>query len=390
MVYIHRTLEPLLKEALMQFPAVLVTGPRQAGKSTLLQQQLMTYRYVTLDDPLVRALAHHDPELFLSSYPAPLIIDEIQYAPSLLPYLKMRIDRDRHTYGQFVLTGSQIFQLMKGVSESLAGRIAILQLYPLGWNELPHMPLNDLACMQQIIRGFYPQFAAQPETNLNLWFGSYISTYLERDVRNIQTIADLGRFQTFIALLAARAGQLLNMAELSKECGVSQPTVKGWLSILESTYILFLLKPYHSNRTKRQVKAPKIYFVDTGLLCYLLGIDTPERLLRSSEGGHIFENMVIAESIKRYAQLGERVNAFFYRTSDGVEVDLILEHKGRLGAYEIKLAKSLRRDMAQSLTAFIQEHPVHKACVLSLQETHLFLAEGVVAEHWSKMDELLP
>ena len=204
-MYIHRAIEPLLDQALSQFPAVLVTGPRQAGKSTLLQQRLKKYTYVTLDDPVSRALAIEDPELFLSTYPEPLIIDEIQYAPNLLPYLKIRIDTNRQLCGRFVLTGSQIFPLMKGVSESLAGRIAILQLYPLCWNELSLSATDDRLCMQQMIRGFYPQFAVRPETNFNLWFGSYISTYLERDVRNIKAITDLGRFQTFISLLAARA-----------------------------------------------------------------------------------------------------------------------------------------------------------------------------------------
>ncbi len=382
-MYIHRAIEPLLKEALSQFPIVLITGPRQAGKSTLLLHNLKNYNYVTLDDPLVRSMANEDPALFLSTYSAPLVIDEIQYAPNLFPYLKMQVDANRRAYGRFVLTGSQIFQLMSGVSESLAGRIAILQLYPLSWNELSGSPFDDRLCMQQIIQGFYPQFAAEPGTNPNLWFGSYISTYLERDVRNIKTINDLGRFQTFISLLAARAGKLLNMAELGKECGISQPTVKDWLSILESTYIIFILRPYHNNQTKRLVKSPKVYFVDTGLLCYLLGIDTPERLLKSSEGGHIFENMVIAETMKRYAQRGERARISFYRSASGIEVDLIIEKADGIHAYEIKFAKSLRRDMAQPISAFIKDHPAQEASILSLQEQSLPLTEEIRAEHWS-------
>lgn len=384
-MYMTREIEPLLLEALSQFPAVLITGPRQAGKSTLLQHTLKNYTYVTLDDPLNRQLANEDPELFLSSYKTPLIIDEIQYAPNLFPYLKIKIDENRSQCGHFVLTGSQTFQLMKGVSESLAGRVAILQLYPLSWSETKRSPLDDKICMQQIVQGFYPQFFSEPKTNWNLWFSSYVSTYLERDVRNIKAITDLGRFQTFISLLAARSGKLLNLAEISKECGISQPTIKDWLTILEATYILFILRPYHNNVTKRLVKSPKVYFVDTGLLCYLLGIDNPERLLKSSEGGHIFENMIIAEVLKKSAYQAKRIELFFYRTASGVEVDLITERGGSMNAYEIKFAKTLSREMVNPLQLFIADHPVQKAALLSLQEKSYPLVNNIIAEHWSSI-----
>lgn len=382
-MYIHRAIEPILAEALSQFPAVLITGPRQAGKSTLLQHVLKGYTYVTLDDPIIRAAANEDPELFLSTYKAPLIIDEIQYAPNLFSYLKLRIDANRQEYGRYVLTGSQTFQLMKGVSESLAGRIAILQLYPLTWSEISHSALDDSVCVQQMIQGFYPQFQVESNLNWDLWFSSYVSTYLERDVRNIKSIPDLGRFQTFLSALAVRAGQLLNMADIAKECGISEPTVKDWLSILESTYIIFRLRPYHSNRIKRLVKSPKIFFVDTGLLCYLLGIDTPTRLLRSAEKGHIFENMVIAEFIKRSSHRTERTEFFFYRTASGTEVDLIKGQGGDLFAYEIKFVKTLRREMVEPLLTFIEDHPVKRATLLSLQEKEVPLATNVQAAHWS-------
>ena len=383
MMYIHRAIEKLLKEALSQFPAVLITGPRQAGKSTLLQHTLKQYHYVTLDDPMIRAMASNDPELFLSTHETPLIIDEIQYAPELLSYIKIRIDKNRKDYGRFVLTGSQTFQLMKGVSESLAGRIAILQLYPLSWEEIAISPFEDKKVAKQMVQGFYPQFFAQPQTDWNLWYSSYIATYLERDLRNIKSISDLGRFQTFLSLLASRAGQLLNMAEMAKECGISQPTVKDWISILESTYIIFILKPFHNNRTKRLVKSPKVYFVDTGLLCYLLGMDAGERLFKASVGGHIFENMVIAEFIKKLSKSPQRVEYFFYRTASGVEVDLVVERSGKIQAYEIKFVKTLSRDMAQSLSFFASEHEVEKSVVLSLQEKKIPLVEGIFAEHWS-------
>jgi len=384
-MYIHRAIEKPLKEALSQFPAVLITGPRQAGKSTLLQHTLKNYHYVTLDDPMIRAMANNDPELFLSTHDTPLIIDEIQYAPELLSYIKMSIDKNRREHGRFVLTGSQTFQLMKGVSESLAGRIAILQLYPLSWEEIDVSPFEDKRVAKQIVQGFYPQFFAEPHTDWNLWYSSYIATYLERDVRNIKSISDLGRFQTFLSLLAARAGNLLNMAEIGKECGISQPTVKDWISILESTYIIFILKPFHNNRTKRLVKSPKIYFVDTGLLCYLLGIDSGERLLRASVGGHIFENMVIVEFMKRLSKIPQRVEYSFYRTASGVEVDLVVERGGKMEAYEIKFAKTLSRDMAQQLNLFSTEHKVDISTVLSLQEKKTALMEGIFGDHWSRI-----
>lgn len=383
-MYIHRALEKLLKTALEQFPVCLITGPRQAGKSTLLKNFLQNTTYVTLDDPLHRAMANQDPELFLTSFPAPVVIDEIQYAPNLLSYIKMRVDTNRRLMGQYILTGSQVFQLMKNVSESLAGRIAIFHLYPLSWTEINNQTLiTDQQCAKQTVQGFYPEFFAEPNLNWNLWYGSYLATYIERDVRNIKSITDLGRFQTFLSLLATRAGQLLNLSELASQCGISQPTAKDWVTILEATYIIRILQPYHNNLSKRLVKSPKVFFVDTGLLCYLLGIDSEERFFKSAERGHLFENMVIMEAIKRLSHRTERSQIFFYRTATKVEVDLIVEMGNEIQAYEIKLSKTINREMAHSLSLFIKEHPVKKASLLSLQESELFIADGIKAEHWS-------
>ncbi len=386
-MYFSRDLEKPFLKALTQFPVILITGPRQAGKSTLLKNSLKGFKYITLDDPVIRSLANEDPELFLSKNPPPLIIDEIQYAPGLLPYLKMRIDREREKSGQFVLTGSQIFQLMKGVSETLAGRIAIFNLYPFDWKEMREVPQHqnkdDLFCVQQMIQGFYPEFLQKPDLDKNLWFGSYVSTYIERDVRNIKSITDLGRFQTFIGLLAARAGKLLNLSEISKECGITQPTAKDWLTILEATYIIYILKPYHNNLTKRLVKSPKIYFVDTGLLCYLLGLDNPDRFFRASEKGPIFENMIVMEAIKQLSVQSSRWNCFFYRTSSGTEVDLIIEKGSELYAFEIKFVKTLSRGLASPLSLFCKEHAVKMASVISLQEQPIPLSEGIDNLHWS-------
>lgn len=385
-MYIDRDIEKLLAKALKQFPVCLITGPRQAGKSTLLQNFLKSYQYVSLDDPFIANLAKNDPKLFLSSYPAPLIIDEIQYAPELLRYIKILVDKDRQTYGQYVLTGSQIFSLMKGVSESLAGRIAIFHLYPLSWNELqkvtPDTQYNANQVSKQMIQGFYPEFFTNPQIDKKLWFASYISTYVERDVRNIKAITDISRFQTFIGLLAARAGQLLNISEVAKECGISQPTAKDWISILESTYLIYLLKPYHNNLSKRLIKSPKLYFIDTGILCYLTGIMNEEQLLRSPQRGSIFENMVIMEFRKRLALKSQYTQFYFYRTTAGVEVDLVIQTGSETNAYEIKFAETLSKNMAQSLSLFKEEHPCKISQVISLQREKMPLTKGISGTHW--------
>ncbi|MGE3954463.1 MAG: ATP-binding protein [Parachlamydiales bacterium] len=387
--YYKRELEAPFLEALQQFPAVMVTGARQAGKSTFLQHCLPGYTYVTLDSPRARAMALADPELFFEAYPAPVVIDEIQYAPSLLSYLKMRIDADRDRCGQFVLTGSQVFQLMAGVSESLAGRVAIFHLYPFSWQEVEGVPGragssgDALATMEQTVQGFYPELLKRPNINRELWYESYLATYLERDVRSLRAIKELSRFQTFLRLLAMRAGGLLNLSEVGKECGISQTTAKDWLTVLEATYVVYLLRPYYHNHGKRLVKSPKLYFVDTGLLCHLLGIERGDQLLKGADGGRIFENMVVMEKVKRASLSRQKVHLYFYRTHKGAEVDLLMERGGVLYPCEIKLSKTPQPGMASSLQAFIQDHKGTEGVVLCLQPEEGLLARGVKAKHWS-------
>ena len=383
-MYISRHLETPLKEALKQFPAVLVTGARQAGKSTLLRHTLKEYKYVTFDDILIRNLAEKDPALFLKTYPSPVILDEIQYVPSLLSYLKIQIDENRDRCGQYVLTGSQLFPLMKGVSESLAGRIAIFQLYPLSWKEIPSAdPFDEIKMTQQMLQGFYPEFQVKPDLKTKFWHSSYLSTYIERDLRSMRNIQDLGQFQRYLVLLASRAGQLLNLNEISKECGISQTTAKDWLTILQATSIIHLLEPYARNMTKRVVKSPKLFFVDTGLLCYLLRIEAVEQLIHSPFGGHVFENMVIIEKIKQFTEKGERAPCYFYRTSSGMEIDLVVDFGDLFEAYEIKFTSNPSLKMTSSLLQFQKEYPTKKIALLNLRKENLPFSNDIVAQHWS-------
>lgn len=389
-LYFRRDIEPKLRNAVTQFPVLLVTGPRQAGKSTLLRHVLKGFRYVTLDDPARRALAIADPRLFLATHAPPVVIDEIQYAPGLLPFIKMDVDEHRRAHGRFALTGSQTFALMEGVSESLAGRVAILELPPFSWSEIAEIRRrrrfnlrNDHDVLERIVTGFYPESLVHPKLDRDTWFASYINTYLERDVRNLRRVTDLSRFQTFLSLLATRAGGLLNMAEVGKECGITQPTAKDWISILESTYVVHLLKPWHTNIVKRVVKSPKLYFLDTGLLCHLLGIDSAARLAKASERGHIFENMVIMDRYKRTLAGGRRPRIFFYRSGAGVEVDLI-ELKGTdLHASEIKFTKTVTREMASGLLSLAKDKAFRGGELLSLQEAKIPITDKIVARHWA-------
>ncbi len=392
-MYFNRAIEPILLEALKQFPVCILTGARQVGKSTLLKNHLKNYTYVTLDEPLVREVANNDPKLFLSRYKSPLIIDEIQYAPGLLPYIKIIVDENRQTYGQYVLTGSQSFSFMQGVLETLAGRAAIFELYPPSFNEIISLPnalnIYDVNhVVKQIIKGFYPELITVPTIDHKTWYASYLATYIERDIRQLIKIVDLNKFQTFISLLATRAGQLFNISEISKECGVSSPTIKSWLSALEASYIIFLIKPYSKNISKRLVKSPKLYFIDSGLLCYLLGIDSEDRFFKASEKGHIFENMIVVDYIKQLKQQQSRFEVYFYRDSGGLEVDLLIEKQGLLNGFEIKFSSTVNQKMVDGLVKIKKELSLNYSAVLSLEPRTIPLREGIDTIHWSKALDL--
>ncbi|MCK4579948.1 MAG: ATP-binding protein [Dehalococcoidia bacterium] len=367
--YITRTLEPVLKRAAEEFPVVILTGPRQSGKTTLLQHLFAeSYAYVSLEPPDVRAAASEDPRGFLAMYPPPAILDEVQYAPDLLPYIKERVDANRTEHGQYLLTGSQNLLLMQQVTESLAGRAAILRLLPLSQREAlgvpdapfpwesdekrpPRRQLTYDLLWERLLRGSYPELIADPKRDASLWYASYIQTYLERDVRSLRQVGDLTTFQNFVRAIAVRSGGLLSLSEVSRDIGVAVNTAKAWLSVLEATYQVIILRPYLANVGKRLVKTPKLYFTDVGILCHLAGLKDPQHAASGPMRGAIFETAVLTEIVKTYLHRGEEPRVYFWRTSTGTEVDILVETGGRVVPIEVKLSATPRPAMAKGVVA---------------------------------------
>ena len=397
--YIERSLTPVLERAVSEFPAVILTGPRQSGKTTLLRH-LFGQRcgYVSLEPPDVCAAAISDPRGFLAMYQPPVILDEIQHAPELLPYIKERIDAHRSHGGQYLLTGSQNLLLGERVNESLAGRAAILRLLPLtrrelagdprrqlpwehGGKEPDRRPLGFAELWDGLLRGGYPEVACQPNRDVSMWQASYVQTYLERDVRAIRQIGDLTQYQSFLKVLATRSGQLLNLSDVARDLGVAVNTAKAWLSILEATYQVIVVRPYFANVGKRLVKTPKVYFTDSGTLCHLVGLKDAEHAAAGPMGGAIFETAVLSEVFKTLTNRGEAPQIYFWRTSAGTEVDFVVPSAGGLVPIEVRQSATPRPAMASGIRTLRQD--LGDAClpgyVIHPGDIRLPLGEGATA-----------
>ncbi len=357
MEYISRNLEAVVMQVTKEFPAVLVTGPRQVGKTTMLKKLMegTDRKYVSLDDLNERSLAKNDPELFLQAHKPPVLIDEVQYAPELFPYIKIYAD-SHHEPGAFWLTGSQVFQMMKGVQESLAGRVAVLSMTSLAQAELSgasmtpfevdlealtereklRIPADMQGIFERIYRGSMPAIVSGRNTNSQIFYSSYLSTYIERDVRLLSDAIDSLKFLRFMTAAAARCSRMLNVAEIAQDADINQKQAKDWLQILETLGIIFYLHPYSNNLLKRLVKTPKLYFYDTGLVCHLTRWSSPEVLENGAMNGAVLENYVVSEIAKTWLNSGKEPYMYYYRDKDAKEIDVILEHDGILNPIEIK------------------------------------------------------
>ena len=344
---IYRTLEEKLRQLLQFYPVVSITGPRQSGKTTLIRNTLSHLPYVSLENPDNRALALDDPRLFLNNYPQGAVLDEIQRAPLLFSYIQGIVDEDEQV--KFVLSGSQNFLLSEQISQSLAGRVGILQLLPFSMLELKNADLLSDSYEEVAVRGFYPRMFDKG-IPAEAFYPDYMRTYVERDVRQLTQVGNLTTFSTFVRLCAGRVGQLLNMSELSNDAGIAVNTVKSWLNILEASYIVFRLYPHHKNFNKRLIKMPKLYFYDTGLLSYLLTINTPQDLLAHFARGAIFENLIITELVKSAYHRGKTPQVYFWRDHRGKEIDLLVEKGQQLIPIEIKSGVTKTMDYFKNLS----------------------------------------
>lgn len=402
MTFVDRQLSATIIKVCKNFPAIVLTGPRQSGKTTLLKHLFNgKTNFVSLDSPETRSWANEDPEDFLDSNKSPLVIDEIQNAPNLLPYIKSRIDKNRKP-GQWILTGSQQFSVMKNVSESLAGRIAALTLLPFSFSETKkHLFKNweeyfkDIVKQnsgrknlgETILNGSYPEIITKKNTQTDLWYESYIQTYLEKDLKIIYDIGNLNLFIKFLRLLANRTGQILNLNSLANDLGTSAPTVKKWVSILEETRIVYLLQPYYKNNGKRLIKSPKIYFLDTGLVAHLTGIRTEEALLKGPLAGQLFETWVISEFVKQFYHIESITPPLYYVNNKNLwEIDLVLDMNGELTPIEIKLTSTVTESHIQNFQKFRGTYKnVSKFNYLVCNQRDSLLRQNTQVVYWGNL-----
>lgn len=385
---IYRDLTEKSKQLLQQFPILAITGPRQSGKTTLAMQLCPEHQYVNLELPENQDFAINDPHGFLQAHQGGVILDEMQYAPQLFPYLKHYSDQSGKT-GEYILTGSQHFLLLEKITQSLAGRVALLQLLPLSLREIERAGLMPGTPEAFLFAGGYPRLydkdIAPPD-----FYPSYIRTYVERDVRQIIKVGDLRLFRQFLAACAGRTGQLLNLNELGNVLGIDAKTVKSWIGILEASFLIFLLPPYHRNFDKRIIKSPKLYFYDTGLACALLNIQSQEQLDAHFAKGALFENMLIAELLKTRYNSGRVPAFYFWRDSNQREIDLLIEEGAQLKAVEIKAGKTITPAYAKNLLAFKQlAHELHPELFLLYGGAETQIRRDLQILPWNRMPATL-
>ncbi len=344
-IFINRAITKTILEIYNYFPVITLTGPRQSGKTTLLRKVFEDLPYYSMENLDIRRFAHNDPRGFLAQHPSGMFLDEVQNTPELLSYIQELVDDNPKR--RYILSGSSQFSVFNKITQSLAGRTAVLELLPLSYEEV-EKDAKDKTLDKLLLDGFYPAIYAG-KNRTDLLYHSYVKTYLERDVRDLLKINDLLQFQTFLRLCAGRIGSLFNASDLSTETGVSSTTIKSWLSVLQASYVIMLLPPYYENSRKRLIKTPKLYFNDTGLACYLLGIETEQQLARDKMRGHLFENFIIAEALKYRYNSGKDNNLFFYRDSNGNEVDLLIKNGTEFRALEIKSSQTYHPDFQKGL-----------------------------------------
>ena len=356
---IKREAEKLILDLMKEYPAVTLFGPRQCGKTTLAKSLFSEFSYANLEDMDARTLAKNDPKEFFTHFPEPVIIDEIQRVPELLSTVQVRID-EKKKKGQYLITGSQQIPLKSTVSQSLAGRTATVHLLPLSIRELNNSGVT-LDRDVHLISGGMPYLFAEKGHIPYEYYKNYVETYIDRDIARIGAVQDLQRFENFMHLLAGRTGQLVNNSAVANEVGVSSTTIGSWISILEASHLIYVLKPWYKNRTSQVVKTPKIYFCDTGLVSYLLGIETPEQMRRDPLLGNLFENLVVIEALKTRLNQGAEANLFFFRDCKGVEVDLMLIQSDKMNLFEIKSGKALNEDFIKNMQRFSEKYNIESS-----------------------------
>lgn len=380
-----RTAEKELRTLAGQFKAVAVVGPRQSGKTTLVRMAFPDKAYVSLENPDTRRFAIEDPRGFIAGYPDGAILDEIQRTPDIFSYLQQVLDENKGN-GRFIITGSNNFLLQENISQSLAGRVGYLYLLPLSINELPK---HKLSVNEQIHKGFYPAIYEQEgQTEVGKYYLNYIRTYIERDVRLIRNVTDLYTFERFLRLCAGRTGQLLNMNSLAVETGVDNKTIGAWLSVLEASFVVFRLQPYHKNYNKRIVKMPKLYFYDTGVASALLGIENPDQLALHPFRGGLFENMIIVDFLKSRYNKGKPNNLYFWRDSLGTEIDLLVEKANSLLPIEIKSGQTITDDYFKSMSAWLRISGMEKGWVIYAGDEKQVRSNGITVLPLNEMERL--